>query len=135
MLLRVQIRWEQRTELGIWHRALLSEAICGIAVNCGVDHRHGFDPALLWLWCRLVATALIRPLAWEPPCAMSVPPPPKKGSSNSLYFLSPCLTNSCPYILSFLPSCLWRVWGVGSPLPVCCSASRLCPNPPPLLPF
>ena len=25
------------------------------------------DPALLWLWCRLVATALIQPLAWEPP--------------------------------------------------------------------
>ena len=24
---------------------------------------------LLWLWCRLVATALIRPLAWEPPYA------------------------------------------------------------------
>ena len=30
------------------------------------------DPALLWLWCRLVATALIRPLAWEPPCAVGV---------------------------------------------------------------
>jgi len=27
------------------------------------------DPALLWLWCRPVATAPIRPLAWEPPCA------------------------------------------------------------------
>ena len=27
---------------------------------------------LLWLWCRPAATALIRPLAWEPPCAMSV---------------------------------------------------------------
>ena len=27
------------------------------------------DPALLWPWCRLVATALIRPLAWEPPYA------------------------------------------------------------------
>ena len=27
------------------------------------------DPALLWLWCRPVATALIRPLAWEPPHA------------------------------------------------------------------
>jgi len=27
------------------------------------------DPALLWLWCRPAATALIRPLAWEPPCA------------------------------------------------------------------
>ena len=24
------------------------------------------DPALLWLWCRLAPTALIRPLAWEP---------------------------------------------------------------------
>ena len=24
---------------------------------------------LLWLWCRLVATALIKPLAWEPPYA------------------------------------------------------------------
>jgi len=29
--------------------------------------RHGSDPALLWLWCRPVATAPIRPLAWEPP--------------------------------------------------------------------
>ena len=29
-------------------------------------------PALLWLWCRLAATALIRPLAWEPPYATGV---------------------------------------------------------------
>ena len=28
-----------------------------------------WDPALLWLWCRLAATAPIRPLAWEPPYA------------------------------------------------------------------
>ena len=27
------------------------------------------NPALLWLWCRAVATAPIRPLAWEPPYA------------------------------------------------------------------
>ena len=27
------------------------------------------DPALLWLWCRPVATALTGPLAWEPPNA------------------------------------------------------------------
>ena len=27
------------------------------------------DLALLWLWCRPVATALMRPLAWEPPHA------------------------------------------------------------------
>ena len=27
------------------------------------------DPTLLWLWCRPMATAPIRPLAWEPPYA------------------------------------------------------------------
>ena len=36
-------------------------------MSCGVGHRHGSDPDLLWLWHRLVAKALIRPLAWEPP--------------------------------------------------------------------
>jgi len=39
-------------------------------MSCGVAHRHGTDPALLWLWRRLAATALIRPLAWEPPYAV-----------------------------------------------------------------
>ena len=34
-------------------------------MSCGVGHRRGSDPMLLWLWCRLEATALIRPLAWE----------------------------------------------------------------------
>ena len=29
------------------------------AVSCGVGHRHGLDPVLLWLWCRPAATALI----------------------------------------------------------------------------
>ena len=35
-----------------------------------LGHRHGSDPALLWLWHRLAATALIQPLAWEPPNAV-----------------------------------------------------------------
>ena len=39
-------------------------------MRCGVGCRFGLDPALLWLWCRLVATALIRPLGWEPPYAL-----------------------------------------------------------------
>ena len=38
-------------------------------MSCGVGHRCGSDLALLWLWCRPVATALIGPLAWEPPYA------------------------------------------------------------------
>ena len=39
-------------------------------MSCGIGCRHGSDLALLWLWCRLAAVALIRPLAWEPPYAM-----------------------------------------------------------------
>jgi len=38
-------------------------------VSCGVGRRCGWDLALLWLWCRPVATAPIGPLAWEPPFA------------------------------------------------------------------
>jgi len=38
-------------------------------VSCGVGRKRGLDPELLWLWCRLVATAPIRPLAWDPPYA------------------------------------------------------------------
>ena len=38
-------------------------------MSCGIGHRRGLDPVLLWLWCRLAATASIRPLAWEPPYA------------------------------------------------------------------
>ena len=38
-------------------------------MSCGVGRRHVSDMALLWLWYRLAAAALIRPLAWKPPCA------------------------------------------------------------------
>ena len=40
-------------------------------MSCGVGHRPGLDLALLWLWYRLAAAALIRtPLAWELPYAV-----------------------------------------------------------------
>ena len=39
-------------------------------MSCGEVHRCSSDLALLWLWYRQVATALIGPLAWEPPYAM-----------------------------------------------------------------
>ena len=41
-------------------------------MSCGVDPRRGSDPMLLWLWRSLGATALIRPLAWEPPYTMGM---------------------------------------------------------------
>ena len=31
----------------------------GVAMSCGVSHRCGLDPALLWLWCRSAAVAPI----------------------------------------------------------------------------
>ena len=39
-------------------------------MSCGVSRRCSSDLALLWLWCRLAAIALIPPLAWEPPYAL-----------------------------------------------------------------
>ena len=41
-------------------------------MSCGVGRKCGLDPAWLWLRlrCRLAVTALIGPLAWEPPNAM-----------------------------------------------------------------
>ena len=44
----------------------------GVALSCGVDCRHSLDPTLLWLWYRLAAAALIRPLAQELPYAIVV---------------------------------------------------------------
>ena len=41
-------------------------------MSCGVGRRQGSEPALLWLWHRLAATAPIGSLAWEPPYATGV---------------------------------------------------------------
>ena len=43
--------------------ASLSGLRIHVAMNCGVGHRRGLDLALLWLWCRPTAAALIQPLA------------------------------------------------------------------------
>ena len=40
-----------------------------MGMSCGVDHRHKWDLALLWLWGRPAAIAPIPPLAWELPHA------------------------------------------------------------------
>ena len=39
-------------------------------MSCGVGRRRGLDFALLWLWPRLVARALIQSLAWNSPYAV-----------------------------------------------------------------
>ena len=49
-------------------------------MSCGVGCKRGSDPVLLWLW--LAATALIRPLPWEPPCDAGVAPEKAKRQKN-----------------------------------------------------
>ena len=43
-------------------------------MSFGIGCRLCLDPALLWLWCRPAAVALILPLAWEPPYAVGMAP-------------------------------------------------------------
>ena len=43
-----------------------------MAISCGVGRRLSSNSKLLWLWCRLAATAPIRPLAWELPFTMGM---------------------------------------------------------------
>ena len=47
----------------------LAQWVKDLALSCGVGCRYGWDPALLWFWRRLAATAPIQPLSWEPPYA------------------------------------------------------------------
>ena len=58
-------------------------------MSCGVGHIFSSDLALLW--CRLAATAPIRPLAWEPPYAADValkrPKKKKKRINGTLVIL------------------------------------------------
>ena len=69
--------------LSIWH---CHELWCRL--SCGVGHRYSSDLVLLWLWYRLAAVALIRPLAWGPPYATGAAlksSPPKKRCENQFY--------------------------------------------------
>ena len=94
-------------------------------MSCGVGHRRGLGLAL-WLWCRLVATAPIRPLSWEPPYAASValkrqkttkkaiPPPPSeiKTAKLVLHSVSAILVRMncvCTYELQNTTCVIWGI--------------------------
>ena len=71
-------------------------------MSCGVGRRHGSDPVLLWLWCRLVATTLIRPLAWELPYASSAAlKTPKNKNKKTKTQQQKKLTLYCNYLYPF----------------------------------
>ena len=67
-------------------------------MRCGVGHRYGLDPALLWLWCRLAVVAPIRPLAWELPHASGVALKSKINKYKSLYFKEFILVKVCGFL-------------------------------------
>ena len=56
-------------------------------MNCGVDHRRGLDPELLWPWPRPAATALIGSLAWEPPYAVGAALKRQKTNKKNKVFM------------------------------------------------
>ena len=67
------------------------------------------DPALLWLWCRPVVTAPIRPLAWAPPyasdAALEKTKGPKKKKIKAWYgeFLKQKQTKKQNYHVTAIP--------------------------------
>ena len=56
-------------------------------MSYGVGRRRGLDLTLLWLWHRLEATALIEPLALEPPYAMGMALKIKKQKQKASLFI------------------------------------------------
>ena len=56
-------------------------------MSCGVGHRHGLDPMLLWLWCRSAAAAPIQLLAWQLPYATGAA---LKKTKKKIIFSSVC---------------------------------------------
>ena len=51
------------------HREFCCGSVVMNQLSMGMRVQWVKDPALLWLWCRSVAVAPIRPLTWELPCA------------------------------------------------------------------
>ena len=82
-----------------------------------IDHRRGSDPTLLWLWSRMAAAALIRPLAWEPSYAVGTALKTKKNFKKILLRVRKiCLfrVNAADleagytgYLLFFFFTCFW----------------------------
>ena len=64
-------------------------------MSCGVGHRLGLDPSLLWLWPRPAAAAPIRLLAWEPPYAAGAAlEKEKKKKNKEIKSLDTCVTKN-----------------------------------------
>ena len=81
-------------------------------MNCGVDHRYGSDPVLLWLWCGPAAAAPIWPPSWEPLYAVGVAQKKKKDPIQEYMLSYLCHENvqqkGCSQLLSLVDSEGWE---------------------------
>ena len=68
---------------------------------------------MLWLWCRPVARAPIRPLAWEPPCVAGVAQEMAKRQKNK---------NKKKFYFFNLFFCLWKIFSICSLSSLICSS-------------
>ena len=73
-------------------------------MSCGVGRRHSLDPELLWLRCRLAATAQNESLAWEPPYASDVALEKTKKKKKNSHYDYKCLFSLT--VLSILALCI-----------------------------
>ena len=69
-------------------------------MSCGVGPRCGWDPTLLWLWYRPVASAQIGPLAWDPPYATGAALK-TKGKTNKRTYETQNLRNSYSFQVTY----------------------------------
>ena len=81
---------------------------CGVGVSCRGGQKCSSDLAWLWLWRGPAATAPIRPLAWEPPCAMSVALKTKKEKKILEPQAKHCLCYNCLARSRRLVLMVWR---------------------------
>ena len=70
-------------------------------MSYGVGRKSGLDPALLWLWHRPAATALIGPLAWGPPYAVSAALKRQKQNKRQHFFTYSLAAQDAPSLFCF----------------------------------
>ena len=88
----------------------------------GIGHRQGSDLALLWLWHRLAATALIRSLAWEHPYATNAALKRQKQKKQTKKSIIPLPHSHClPSLRSelFNSLCYSQIFSSGLYIPMC----------------
>ena len=83
-------------------------------MSCGAGRRRSSDLALLWLWRRLAAKALIQSLAWERPCATGGALKIKNKQTKTKHKLSGLQSSVCIFFKAPIQhSLIPDVWLVG----------------------